>query len=79
MYRNIETLCCGPGTNIVLQVNYTSKTNKKTNSQQKRSDLWSPEWGIGKGELDEDSQKVQTSGYKINKSQGCNVQHDKYN
>ena len=28
MYRDIESLCCVPGTNIVLQVNYTSKTNK---------------------------------------------------
>ena len=24
VYRNIESLCCTPGTNIVLQVNYTS-------------------------------------------------------
>ena len=28
---------------------------------------------MGEGELDEGSQKVQTSGYKINKSWGCNV------
>ena len=31
------------------------------------------------GELDEGGQKVQTSSYKINKYQGCDVQHDKYN
>ena len=30
------------------------------------------------GELDEGSQKVQTSGYEINKYKGCNAQHDKY-
>ena len=35
------------------------------------------EWG--EGELDEGSQKVQTSSGKISKFQGCNVQHDKYN
>ena len=36
MHRNIEPLCCETGTNIVLQVSYTSKAN----SQEKRSDLW---------------------------------------
>ena len=35
--------------------------------------------GGNKGELDEDSQKVPTSSYKINKGQECNVQHEKYN
>ena len=29
--------------------------------------------------MDEGSQKTQTSGYKINKFQGCNVQYDKHN
>ena len=75
MYRNIKPLCCVPGTNIVLQVYYTPKT-KQTNSQKKRSDLWLPEAGGGQGELDEGGQKVQTSSYKINTYQGCNVQHD---
>ena len=28
MYRNIESLCCVPETNIVLQVSYISRTNK---------------------------------------------------
>ena len=28
------------------------------------------------GQLDEGSQNVQTSSYKINKYLGCNVQHD---
>ena len=28
VYRNIESLCCIPGSNMVLQVNYASKTNK---------------------------------------------------
>ena len=31
MYRNIKSLCCVPGTNLVLLVNYTSKTNKQKN------------------------------------------------
>ena len=34
-------------------------------------------WGRG-GELDKGSQMVQTSCYKINKNQGYNVQHGKY-
>ena len=29
MYRNTELLYCAPGTNIVVQVNYTSKTNSE--------------------------------------------------
>ena len=41
------------------------------------TDLCLPEWG--EGELDEGSQKVQTSSYRINKYLGYNVQHDKYN
>lgn len=28
MYKSIESLCCAPGINIVLDVNYTSKINK---------------------------------------------------
>ena len=28
MYRNIQSLRCVPGTNIVVYINYTSKTNK---------------------------------------------------
>ena len=28
MYRNIKLLCWTPGTNTVLQVNHTAKTNK---------------------------------------------------
>ena len=31
------------------------------------------------GELDEGSQNVQAFSYKVNKYQGCNVQHDKHN
>ena len=68
MYRNTESLCSVPGTNIVLQVNYTSKTNK-TNKLigKKRSDLWLQRQGVGEGELDEGSKKGQTSNLKINK------------
>ena len=44
------------------------KTYIQTNSYKKRSDLWLPEVGTEReGELDEGSQKVQTSSYKINK------------
>ena len=35
--------------------------------------------GWGKRELDEFSQKVQSSSYKINRYEGCKVEHDKYN
>ena len=44
IHRNIKSLCCMIGTNIVLQVNYTSK---KKNTQKKRTDLWLPEVGVG--------------------------------
>ena len=36
VYKNIESLCCVTGTNIVLQV-YTSKTNKQ--SHRKRDQI----------------------------------------
>ena len=36
MYRNIRSLCHIPGTNIVLYINYISKTNKQTNKQTHR-------------------------------------------
>ena len=44
MYRNIRSPFRGPRINIVLQVNYTSKKEKK-NSQKKRLYLWLPEVG----------------------------------
>lgn len=34
--------------------------------------------GVGEGRLAKGGQKVQISNYKINKYQGCNVQHDDY-
>ena len=43
MHRNMESLCCIPGTNTVLQVNYTSK------SKLIEKDLWLPEAGVGGG------------------------------
>ena len=74
MYRNIESICCVRGTDVVLSFTYTSKLSKQTNKLiEKRSDLWLSE------ALEEGSQKVQTLSYKINKYQGCNIQHDKYN
>ena len=69
-------ICCVPGTNILLQVNQTSKTNKQTH-RKKDQICGYQKWGWWEGELDECSQKVQTSSYKINKYQACNVQHDK--
>ena len=67
MYRYIESLCRASGTNIVLQVSYTSKTNKRTNKlieKEMRSDLVTR--GGGGGELDENNEKIlQISSYKI--------------
>ena len=40
---------CVPGTNIVLLANYTSKEEKQTNSQKKRSGMWLPEADVGGG------------------------------
>ena len=34
MYRNVESLCCVTETDIVLQVNYTSKIYQQTNSEK---------------------------------------------
>ena len=74
MYRNLESLCCVTGTNIVFQVNYTSKTNS-----EKDEVCGYQRWGWEEEGLDEGGQNVQTSGYKINKSQGCNAQRDEHN
>ena len=71
MYRNIKSLCCVTGTNRVVGQFYFK--NKQTH--RKRDQIC----GYQKAELDEGSQKVQTSNYRINNYQGCNVQHDKYN
>ena len=65
MYRGKSG--CITGTNIVLQINYTSETN----SWGKRLGEWLPE--AGKEELDESDQKVQTPSYKINRSWGGHV------
>ena len=51
---------------------------RETDSQKQKTELWLPGVGGG-GEMDEGNQKVQTPSYKINKYQGCNVQHHKYN
>ena len=54
MHRNIESLCCVPGTNSVTgQLYFKTKLTEK----KKRSDLWFP-GGWWEGELDEGSQKV---------------------
>ena len=46
IYRNIKSICYATGTNIELQVNYTSKTNKETQKKKKRLGLWLPEVGF---------------------------------
>ena len=67
MYRNIESLCCSSGSNIVLyRSNIPQKqTNilieKEIRLMVTRSKIW------GEAELDEGGQKVQTSSYKLNK------------
>ena len=43
------------------------KTKRKSNSEKQRADWWLSEVGQGVGEMDEDGQKVQTSGYEIHK------------
>ena len=77
MQRNSESLNCVSGTNIVLQVNYTSQTNKQTWKKKKKrfsaTQVWKEE---RKRALNEGGQMVKTSSYK---SQNCNVQHDNYN
>lgn len=56
-------------TNILLSYICGISQNKMTisNSQKKRPDLWLADMGVGEGELDEGSQKAQTSSYGINK------------
>ena len=56
-----------------LKQNKTKKTHKK----EIRSVVTKGR-GWGEGELNESGQNVLTSSYKINKYQGCNVQHDDY-
>ena len=81
MYRNTRSVCFVARTNIVLQVSYTSKTNKQTSKLIEKDIGYVVARGRGwrEGELDEDSQKVQSFSYKMNKQQGYNVQQDKYN
>ena len=70
IYRNIESLYYEPGNNIMLQVNYTSKTN----SQKKSSDFWLPEVvGRGEGEFDEGGQTVQNSSHRAEKYNMINI------
>ena len=69
---------CQELTQYLLLVNYTSKEEKQTNSQTKRSGLWVPEADVGgEGKLDEGSQKGQTSNYRVKKYYECDAQHDK--
>ena len=81
MYRNIKSLCCIPGTTIVLQDTYTSKTNKQTNKQthRKRDQIYGYQrCGVGcRGNLMKAVKRYKLQ--KMNKYQGSSVQNDKYN
>ena len=68
MYRNIKLLCCVIGTNTLLQVNCISNTNTQT--QERDQVCGYQRRGQGKRELDEGSQKVQTSSYKTDNYSG---------
>ena len=56
------------------------QTDKQTDSQIQRTNIWLPEGsGLrGGGEKGERDQEVQTSSYKINKPQGYNIQNKEY-
>ena len=76
IYRSVGLLFCVTGTNIVLHVNNTSKTNL----QKKISVLSLPD--VGDWEMKnwmKAVKHVQTSSYKMNTYWGFNVQHNKYN
>ena len=53
------------------------KKTEFTDTENKLVVIRGREWGMSK--MGDGVQKVQTSNYKINKYQGCKVQHDKYN
>ena len=69
IYRNNKSQCCVKETNIMLQVNYISKTKRNKQTPRKISDCGYQKQRLGQGKLDEGSQKVQTYSYKINKYQ----------
>jgi len=52
MYRNTKSLCCAPGNNIMLSVNYTSEPNKQTHGKEIRF-VVTRDKEKGKSELDE--------------------------
>ena len=52
MYRNVKSLCCVTETDVVLQVNYTSKTYEQTNSEKEIRFVVTRGRGVGKKELD---------------------------
>jgi len=52
MYRNVESLCCVTETDIVLQVNYTSKIYEQTNSEKEIRFVVTRGRGVGQKELD---------------------------
>ena len=80
-YRNIESLRGVTVTKIVAQYYYTSKTNKQTQLQKKRSDLWLPESGdTGKGNWMKGVKMYQLEvSYKINQYYLCNAMYNMIN
>ena len=77
MYRTIKSLYQVPGSNIVVQVNHSSKTNEFIEKDIRC--VVTRVRGWGKEKVDESSQKVEISFYRINQHYRCTVQHDKYN
>ena len=75
--RNIKSLCHAKGTNIVLQINYTSEINKSINTLTgNKIRFVTTSRMMGEGELDGSSQKVQPSSHKY---QGHNISDVMYN
>ena len=60
MYRNIKSLGCITGTNVVLQDKYISKTNKR--SHRKGDQICGYQgWDTGEGKIGGRQSKVQTA------------------
>lgn len=51
--------------------------SKQTKTYRKRDKICGSQ-EVGCEKVKEGGQKTQTSSYKTNKSQGCNIQHDDY-
>lgn len=60
-------------------ISLTCEILKKLNSQKQTVDQWFPgAMGGGRGEMNDDDLRTQTSSYKVNKFQRYNVYHVNY-